>query len=244
MNDLLIKNGNLMDEKTPPREYLRKQIDFVFNEEEFIKLSGCKAGTKAYNRSMELLKKAAPLLQPSFAIRRFSIGESTDVGVEVGGIGFLSKILANKLAQADEGYTYIATCGRMIGDLLDETKDYLDIYLLSQFAYLAYLQAMEELSVDAELVFGVERQIRLCPGTVIDWSIDEVKKIFALMDGMYQELEVEVKDSGLIYPLKSSCGIFYATQEEFESCSICSKANCCTRRMPFDEALHEEMVNL
>jgi hypothetical protein len=64
------------------------------------------------------------------------------------------------------------------------------------------------------------------------------------MDGLYQGLDVSVLSSGLIDPLKSTSGIFYASDEEFESCAICPRGNCETRQMPFDEDLHDRMVNL
>ena len=127
--------------------------------------------------------------------------------------------------------------------LKKQMVDLLDKYLLGEVAYLAYVRAMQALSEDTERVLGIERYVQLCPGSVYDWSVSDVKDIFALMDGLYQKLNVRVLDSGMIEPIKSVSGIFYATEEEFASCAICPRANCDNRVMEYDEELHHQLVN-
>lgn len=211
-----------------------REFVFDFDEEILQQLLRCPAASRPYRRALSLLETARPLLRPAFVMRRFSAGEPTPTGIRVGGLVFSGKVIAAQLKQAKYVYAYIATCGRHIGDLIQKTDNYLDRYLLDQLAYMAYLQAMNQLERYAKPVFGQKRLVRLCAGAVSDWKVGEVKKVFALLDGLYQPLGIEVWDSGLIYPLKSSAGFFYSADEDFESCAICPMSACGTRRAPFD----------
>lgn len=227
------------------RELLYNKIEYICDLDALRKrLHYEDTESELFIRAMELLEEARPLLKPAFAIKELSVGLVSEKGITIGDQFFNSKIVANKLKNETNAFSYIATCGREISTYIENTEDALDQYILDQIAYLAYLQAMNQMTLEAENQLGIERQIRLCPGSVIDWSVADVKKIFALMDGLYQDLDISVLSSGLIDPLKSTSGIFYASNEEFESCEICPRANCETRRVEFDEELHDRMVNL
>jgi len=233
----------MVKEDSLPCDLLRVDIPFVFDEKIMQGLLHCAGNSRPYLRCLALLEQARPLLAPAFAVRRFSAGDLTDEGIRIGGVSFCGKVLADKLKQAENIYAYFATCGRDIARLIQKTANYLDRYLLDQLAYMAYLQAMDQLAIQAESVFGVKRLTRLCAGSVVDWNVDEIKKIFILLDGLYQVLGAEVWDSGLIYPLKSTAGFFYDTDMAFESCTICPMLACETRRAPFDQTRWVQMTN-
>ena len=226
------------------RELKSIDIEHEISKAELLARLHCNDDDEPYERALELMKEAEPLLRPSYVIKEFAIDEIKHDGVVIEGNFFQSKIVANKLKDQRNVFVYLATCGRQISSLIDSTEDTLDKYILDQIAYITYLHAMREMSARIESDLGILRYIMLCPGSVIDWSIIDVKKIFNLMDGMYQEIDVEILSSGLIDPLKSISGIFYSTDEEFDSCEICMRANCPSRKAEFDEDLHHSMVNL
>ena len=225
-------------------EIVCTELSYTFVKEDLLKRLHCEEDDEIYGRASELIEDAKSALRPAFAIKKFYIDEIRNDGIYIQGNFFKSKIVANKLKEEKDVYVYIATCGRRINTLIDGTDDELDKYIYDQLSYLAYLQAMEKMSAAVEDCFGIKRHIRLCPGSIIDWSIGDVCKIFTLMEGLYQQIDVNVLDSGLINPLKSTSGMFYPTEEEFDSCAICPRANCENRKMPFDEELHDKMVNL
>lgn len=227
------------------RELLNNKIEYICDLEALrMRLHSEDMESEIFIRALELLEEARPLLKPAFAIKEVSVGQTEKNGITIGGQFFNSKIVAKKLKDETNVFSYIATCGREISQFIENTTDAIDQYILDQIAYLAYLEAMNQMTLAAENQFGIKRQIRLCPGSIIDWSVADVIKIFALMDGLYQDLDVSVLSSGLIDPLKSTSGIFYASEEEFESCAICSRVNCETRQMEYYEDLHDKMVNL
>lgn len=227
------------------RELIRTSTPFVVQEDAIIGRLHCEdTSDEVYERCMELLEK--PENQPSggFIVREYPIDGFDSEGFTVGGERFRSKISAELLKDRESVFVYIATCGRSISEQIDRTEDPLDAYILDQIAYLAYLQASDQMSAALEDEYGIERHVRLCPGSIIDWSVGDVKRLFPLLDGLYQQLDLHVLSSGLIDPLKSTSGMLYATEEEFESCSICPRANCENRKTPFDPELHETMSNL
>jgi hypothetical protein len=195
-------------------------------------------------RSQELIEEALRILQPAYLIRRFPIESITDSGVVIGGQSFRSRIVANKLQGHDYTWMYIATSGKEISEYLETVEDPLDKYILDQIAYFGCVQAMEEMTQAIDTQLGIARHIKLSPGSIIDWSVEEVKKFFLLLEGDYQKLGVRVLDSGLIDPLKSVSGVLVAAEEEFESCDICERANCPNRKTPFDEEKYSQMINL
>ena len=219
--------------------------EFKFDEKLFLnKLLHCQKDDEIYERALELVEEAKPYLKPAFAIKEVEIQEVKHEGIVIDGCFFNSKIIANRLKAQKNIFVFISTCGREINERLDSTDDALDKFLLDQIAYAAYLQAMNELYAQSADALNIGHQILLCPGSVIDWSIADVKKIFVLMEGLYQKIDVNVMESGLINPLKSGSGFFYDSNEEFESCAICPRPNCPSRIKEFDSDLHDQMTNL
>lgn len=223
---------------------LGTDIDFVLDEEALLGLLQCNMSSKPFRRALQLQATVQDALSPAFAVKRYGRGEITKHGIKIGGQELLSRIAANKLQDAEHCYAYIATCSRAIEERISACERTSDKYLLDQLAYLAYLQAMDVFTAEVEKVFGVERQVRLCPGSVIDWHVSQTKEVFALLGGLTQELNVSINDSGLMQPLKTTIGVFCAAAQEFDSCAICPRVKCPTRKADFDANLQAEMINL
>lgn len=226
------------------KELLRSGIDFTLDETILKKRLHCEMDDEPFIHALQLLEVIRPLIAPSFAIREIPVDKVKENGVYVGENFLRSKIVAQKIQGQASVFAYVATSGRSLGDYIANVEDNWEQYLLDQIAYLAYLRAMEALSLTVENELGIENHIRLCPGSVIDWSVSDVRIIFALLDGLHQKLRVDVLKSGMIIPLKSTSGIFYATDRAFSSCSICPRTHCENRQANFDEELHNQMVNL
>lgn len=220
-----------------------RDLPFTLDQKALQRQLHCGEDDEPFRRALELYEAAAPRIHPGLVLARFPVEEATQSGVRVGGRFFQSRVIAKKLREEPEVLLFLATCGRELGEYIAACADPLDSYLLDQIAYLAYQCASEQVSALAEREFGIARHVRLCPGSIIDWSVGDVLGIFALLDGLHQQLGVRVLSSGLIDPLKSTSGLLYETQEEFESCAICPRAGCENRKLPFDEDLQQAMLN-
>ena len=219
------------------REKICTNIPYTPDEEWLLKHLKCDRDSFVFRRSLELFKQTQASFKPAYLIREYPIERLDDFGMTIGGCEFNSRIAARRLKGANMVFVYIATCGAELSRVLAGIRDIIDYYLLDQLAYNAYLCAMSALAADMEPNFDVARYRILCPGAVSDWSVVEVLKFFTLLDGLHQPLNLHVLDSGLIEPLKSSSGILYATDEEYESCALCLHPNCAERRADFDRDL-------
>lgn len=197
-----------------------------------------------FERACEILEDVEGMIHPCYIAREVSITDRRPDHFKMEEMVFHSKIAALKLAVQKTAFAFIASCGREIDTRLDQETDLMDQSLLDIIAYMAYLHASSALSAALEKEYGMERHLRLCPGSIIDWSVGDNRYFFPLLDGLWQPLNLKVLDSGLIVPLKSSAGILYETADEFESCAICPRANCPSRSVPFEVDLHEQMANL
>jgi hypothetical protein len=77
------------------------------------------------------------------------------------------------------------------------------------------------------------------PGSLPDWPLSEQKPLFTLLGGGPTTIGVQLKDSFLMVPVKSVSGIWFPTEEKFESCQLCQREKGPGRRAPFDSGLFE-----
>ncbi len=225
-------------------ETLKLDIPFELNRAALLSLLHCTEDAELFQRALSLYQETRALFRPLYLAREFSVQRRLPQGAMIGGRLFSSRILSAKLQDSQRVLVYIASCGCAISQKCREATDPLDHYLLDQLAYLAYLRAMEEMAREMEPLFGIKKYRLLCPGSIIDWSVADVRLFFSLMDGLYQRAGLRCLDSGLIDPLKSTSGIVYETEEDFESCALCPRARCESRRLPFDPEQHEAMCAL
>ncbi|NLL36281.1 MAG: hypothetical protein GX256_02020 [Fretibacterium sp.] len=216
-------------------------MKFVLNESALLERLHCEPDSDTFARALELADSVKDLIHPGFAVKKLALDGVDEKGVRVGDIFFESRIVAKKLKGESSVFAYVATCGRELSDRIEGTEDLPDRHLLGEIAYQAYLSVMEVMTLDVERTFGIERKIYLRPGSIRDWKVTEIRKIFTLLGRLCDDLDVRVLDNGMIVPLKSTSGIFYASDEEFSSCALCPRAHCELRTMPFDEELHSEM---
>lgn len=199
--------------------------------------------TFTYLRASELIEEAMPVLKPAYLIKRFPVEEKTPRGIIIAGQKFRSRIMAEKLQGHPYAWIYITTSGREIADYTAKVDDLFDNYLLDEIAFFGTLYAQEVMLHEINDAFGICNYIKLSPGTVPDWSVEDVKKFFKLLDGEYQKLNVKVLDSGLIDPLKSTSGIVFPTEDNFKECNICNQANCPNREAAFIPDVYNEIMN-
>lgn len=197
-----------------------------------------------FERACELLEELQGEIRPCYIARELPVTVNQSDRFSIEDEVFRSKIAALKLSEQKNAFVFIASSGRGVDDRLDKEEDPLDKSLIDIIAYMAYLKASTAMSAALEAEYGMQRHLRLCPGSIIDWSVGDNRFFFPLLDGLWQPLNLRVLDSGLIVPLKSSAGVLYETTDEFESCAICPRPNCPSRTLPFDLDLHEQMGNL
>ncbi len=222
---------------------IKKDLELHFGLPKLAELLHTKEDSPIYQRAEQLWQQNKQFIKPCLALRAVNIEFIEENQAKIGNQILNSRIFAKKMDAEANTYVYLLSCGMEIYQRLKEYDDPLDNYILDQIAYLGYLSAREDLHLCIEAELGLSYSIMIAPGSVIDWSVAENHKLFAILEGAYQQLNLSILQSGLISPLKSGLGLVFAAEEEFSSCSICPKANCPTRQVDFDEEAHNQFIN-
>lgn len=224
-------------------ETIRKKIAFKADLDALLELLKSEKDSMIGQRAKELIDQLTGKIKPKYLIKEVKLDKIGEDHVLVNGQRLSSRVLAKQLEGAKSIYIFLASCGREIADYHKSIEDPLDHYIIDQMAYLGYLRAVELLEEELTNTYGIKKYNSLAPGSTPDWSIEEVNTIFALTDGGREEIGLSVLESGMIDPVKSLSGLIIETDKAFNSCQICQRLNCPTRKNDFDQEDYKEMMN-
>jgi hypothetical protein len=161
-------------------------------------------------------------------------GEDT---VEVGGVTFHSRVLRRNLDQAQKVFPFIMTAGPALEAAAASSGDLLKQYYLEEMANIALGNGAAWLSARLSVRWGFPGLASMDPGSLEDWPITEQPKLFSIFGDTERLIGVRLTDSVLMVPRKSISGIFFPSEEGFQSCQLCERDRCPGRRAPYDAAL-------
>lgn len=211
----------------------------------------CGADSFQVHRCRALYDRCGAHFHPSFLLRAVDTAPCGPAQICMGEAAFQSRILSHQIHHSERAYLYLSTCGwRAEGQAdnieadwetrSDMTADMLmERYLLRELAHCAYLQAMDALQTFLRQQFGGTQLRLLCPGSVPDWSVQDMRTISQMLGAKCAALGIRVLDSGMIAPLYTTAGLIYHAEDDFESCVVCLRAACETRRAMFDFARYQ-----
>ncbi len=159
--------------------------------------------------------------------------------VVVDGITLTSRVLRVNLEQVHRVFPYVATCGTEMDEWSNSIDDMLQSYWADKIKEMALRSAMQALSEHLQDRFRPGRMSRMSPGSLVDWPLQEQRKLFALLGDPKDAIGVELTDSLIMVPLKSVSGICFPAEVDFASCQLCSRENCPGRRAPYDATLYD-----
>lgn len=226
------------------REQINSPLPFAPDIPALTRLLHAEEGDYIHARARELLEAAARIVKPRYMLKELPVGRSEAGLLLVNNVLIDSRIVAQRVGSQPTLFAYICSCGPEIAAYMENVTDLLDNYILDQIAYLGYFQAKQAFLGYVEQELGIQRFNLLSPGSVVDWSVAEVKKIFQLLGDMPGRLGIRVMASGLVSPLKSVSGFLVANDEDFCSCELCERAACPSREKDFDEDRYQLMINL
>ena len=182
----------------------------------------------------ELMALAGGLIRPRGVFDIAYIGAKGERTVEVSGLTFESPILRKNLETTNRVFPYIITSGPDLERVASAQTDLLKQYYLEEMANFALEKAAAWLSARLEERFGLGPLSNMSPGSLEDWPITEQPKLFAIFGDTERIIGVRLTDSMLMVPRKSISGILFPSEEGFQSCLLCDRANCPGRRTPYN----------
>ncbi len=219
---------------------IKKNIPFNIELDSFLETIKLDKEHKAVDKIREYIKEANEIGNPKAMYRQVFIDEIKDENIKIEDQKFKSKIMSVNLKDVHKVILYIVTCGEELNDWAKENEgDMLENYWLSMIQEEALRNALEYVLKEIDNKYLPGLSSRMNPGSLIDWSITEQKKLFKLMGDPKKEIGVKLTESSLMLPQKSVSGMVYPTETNFENCQVCPRKNCPSRSAPYDPSLLE-----
>jgi hypothetical protein len=139
------------------------------------------------------------------------------------------------LREVEKVFPYIATCGNEIEDMDLSGYDFLADFWRDSLKETALNAAIETLQSKVVETFGVKKFSSMNPGSADAevWPIEQQKDLFALFGNVEEMIGVRLTESCLMLPNKSVSGVFFASDETYINCQVCSRENCPRRRAAY-----------
>jgi hypothetical protein len=185
----------------------------------------------------ELVDAAGRIARPRALYRESFITGKTGNSIEIDGTEFVSHLLRINLDRADRIFPYIATCGKELDSLQIPGADDSRLYCLKLIKEMALTAAVSRLQDYLRCKYALDFIFVLDPGEMQAWPSDHRKLLFSLLGNVEKSIGVSLTEDNSLVPACSRTGIFYHADIEFESCQLCSKEPCMTRRAPYNPEL-------
>lgn len=217
---------------------IRKEISFEVGFDEFLDKIKLNKDYKDIEKIREFLSRANQIGKPKAMYREVYIDERGQEYVVVEDQRFESKILSVNLQDVHKVILYVITCGKELEKWAEQKDgDMLEKYWLSMVQEAVLEKAIDYIKKEINEKYLPGSSSVMNPGSLIDWSITEQKKLFALLGDLEGEIGVRLTESSLMLPKKSVSGLIYPTAKDFENCQVCPRENCPSRSAPYDPEL-------
>jgi len=152
------------------------------------------------------------------------------------GVLFTSRVLSRNLENSHRAIAYLATCGLELDEWGRAFNDMLPRYWAEKIMEHALYQAIHYFEQHVQRRYKLGRTASMHPGSLADWPITQQTMLFALLDGAQSAIGVTLTESLTMLPTKSASGLRFPVTQDFESCALCPRPECPSRRVPYDPA--------
>src|SRR4030042_6507749 len=220
--------------------FVLDNVPFQIDTGQLYKNLRIKEGSELVARLSLLMEKAQAIGRPKAFYKVAFIESRGDDQIIIDGVMLTSRVLRVNLEKAPRVFPFVATCGIELEEWAVSIDDMLERYwadVIKEMALRAALKHLNEHLVDH---FQPGKISRMNPGSLPDWPLPEQQQLFALLGGGPASIGVKLTDSFLMVPITSVSGIWFPTEEAFESCRLCAREKCPGRRAPYDPNLFDQ----
>ncbi len=219
--------------------FVLDNVPFQIDTGQLYKNLRIKEGSELVARLNHLVDKAQAIGRPKASYKVAFIESRGDDQIIIDGIMLTSRVLRVNLEKAHRVFPYVATCGLELEDWSSTINDMLEKYWADVIKEMALRVAFKHLNEHLIDHFQPGKISRMNPGSLPDWPLPEQQQLFALLGGGPASIGIKLTDSFLMVPIKSVSGIWFPTEESFESCLLCPREKCPGRRAPYDPDLYD-----
>lgn len=214
-------------------------IPFVPEFESIAKRLRVREGSANADQLRQLLETAEAIARPKALYRVTYVESRTEDTIRLDGETFRSRVLRVNLEDVHRVFPYVATCGMELYSWKMSMDDMLEHYYADTINEAALAAAREALRAHLTERYQLGRTATMNPGSLEDWPIYSQRPLFALLGDPEAAIGVRLTDSMLMIPAKSVSGIRFPTEKRFESCHLCARQGCPSRKARYEEDLYE-----
>jgi len=187
-----------------------------------------------------LFEKAREIAKPKVLYREAFVEEISGRNVKINGCDFESSVLAATLKDIHRVFAYICTCGTEVDEWSHSEQDYILSLWLDMIKELFLFDAHNFFIAHLKQAYQFEKLSTVNPGSgdLENWPISQQVQLFGMIGNVKSEIGVELNDSFLMTPIKSTSGLIFSSAAEFSNCALCTRENCVGRKVEFDSALY------
>jgi len=189
-----------------------------------------------------IVEMVRPVTRPKAVFRPLIVENLHDSSFMLGGVTFCSRVLGKVLQEGDIVFPYIVTIGTEL-DILDSSQnDMLEKFRIDAVKSAVLFAAGRTFEDLLKKQYPERRLTHINPGEIDDWPLIQQKQVFHLLDGSIGQLGVQLTEGCMIKPVKSRSGIYFANDDGFETCRLCTQYRCAGRRAAFDAQTLARMI--
>ena len=187
----------------------------------------------------ELVEIVCPIAKPKAVYKISYVDNKNGDSLCIDGIKFTSRVLRVNLDKVERVFPYVVTCGTELDEIDVSPSDYMRYYCLDTIKEMALRSARRYLQDYLTRNYALGQVSKMAPGSgsVEDWPITQQKELFSIFGNVKDAIGVQLTETFLMIPIKSVSGIFFPTEIKFESCQLCPREVCISRRAPYDPDL-------
>lgn len=191
-----------------------------------------------------LVHEAQAIARPRAMYTVAYVDSRDENGAVIDGTAFYSRVLSVNLEKVHRVFPFVVTCGTELHEWMRAEDDLLDRYYADVISEAALRAAAARLKGHLVRRFALGRTATMAPGSLRDWPIQAQRSLFSLLGDPEAAIGVRLTDSLLMIPSKSVSGIRFPVEKTFESCQLCGRERCPSRKAPYEADLYERRYRL
>ncbi len=224
------------------------QLPFRLDFDDLRRALRLRPGNSLETDLRRLAEEAQAVARPKALYKIVYVDSRDESQVTLDGVTFKSKVLRANLEEVHRVFAYVVTCGTELDEWARSIEDMLHSFWADAIKEMALRQAQAALLTHLKTTYRLGKTSAMNPGSLADWPIQQQRPLFRLLGSVEQTdgigflpaIGVRLTDSFLMIPNKTISGIRFPTESNFESCLLCPRETCPTRRAPYDPHLLEE----
>ena len=214
-------------------------LPFQIDLEQLKKTLRIKEGSGMGEKVEAMAREAQVVGRPKACYRVAYVESKGDDELVIEGVKFTSRVLRVNLDKVFRVFPYVSTCGLELEVWSKSVDGMLEQYWAETIKEMTVRSTIRHLNGYLMERYQPGKISRMNPGSLPDWPLSEQGPLFAVLGEGPTTIGVQLKDSFLMVPVKTVSGIFFPTEERFESCMLCQREKCPGRRSPYDPGLYD-----